>query len=207
MGSDHVAPIASQSNAAARCPRCVAGRAGNVRAHPANAYPPRLHQAHQPLHGAPALPACGALLAARTLLQHPSLPRWLHRSAVRSTPACPAQHSAASSPLASLPPPLPQMIWLSLLPLTLWESCGWAMLPFSLIITFLLLGAAACIAGRLDDTCSQNSWAPACARCRTAQKAQTPLMPACLLARNRRRPAAAAVPLLRPPVQASRRLV
>ncbi|KAL4438051.1 hypothetical protein ABPG77_004272 [Micractinium sp. CCAP 211/92] len=32
------------------------------------------------------------------------------------------------------------MIWLSLLPLTLWESCGWAMLPFALIIAFLLLG-------------------------------------------------------------------
>ncbi|KAL4425568.1 hypothetical protein ABPG75_009584 [Micractinium tetrahymenae] len=32
------------------------------------------------------------------------------------------------------------MIWLSLLPLTLWASCRWAMLPFSLIIAFLLLG-------------------------------------------------------------------
>ncbi len=36
------------------------------------------------------------------------------------------------------------MIWLSLLPLTLWESCGWAMLPFALIIAFLLLGALRC---------------------------------------------------------------
>jgi predicted membrane chloride channel (bestrophin family) len=32
------------------------------------------------------------------------------------------------------------MIWLTLLPFTLWDSCGWAMLPITGIVSFLLLG-------------------------------------------------------------------
>ncbi|PSC69999.1 low-CO2 inducible [Micractinium conductrix] len=32
------------------------------------------------------------------------------------------------------------MIWLTLLPFTLWDSCRWAMVPISLIVSFLLLG-------------------------------------------------------------------
>ena len=32
------------------------------------------------------------------------------------------------------------MIWLTLLPFTLWDNCGWAMLPITFIISFLLLG-------------------------------------------------------------------
>ena len=34
------------------------------------------------------------------------------------------------------------VIWLTLLPFTLWQSCGWALVPMSLIIAFLLLGEA-----------------------------------------------------------------
>jgi predicted membrane chloride channel (bestrophin family) len=32
------------------------------------------------------------------------------------------------------------MIWLTLLPFTLWTACRWAMLPVALIVSFLLLG-------------------------------------------------------------------
>jgi hypothetical protein len=32
------------------------------------------------------------------------------------------------------------MIWLTLLPFTLWDNCGWAMLPITFIVSFLLLG-------------------------------------------------------------------
>jgi hypothetical protein len=32
------------------------------------------------------------------------------------------------------------MIWLTLLPFTLWDSCGWATLPITGIVSFLLLG-------------------------------------------------------------------
>ncbi|KAI3424164.1 hypothetical protein D9Q98_009523 [Chlorella vulgaris] len=32
------------------------------------------------------------------------------------------------------------MIWLTLLPFTLWDSCGWASVPLSSIVAFLLLG-------------------------------------------------------------------
>ncbi|KAL4853126.1 hypothetical protein ACK3TF_005820 [Chlorella vulgaris] len=32
------------------------------------------------------------------------------------------------------------MIWLTLLPFTLWDSCGWASVPLSCIVAFLLLG-------------------------------------------------------------------
>ncbi len=32
------------------------------------------------------------------------------------------------------------MIWLTLLPFTLWDSCHWAMLPIAGIVSFLLLG-------------------------------------------------------------------
>lgn len=49
---------------------------------------------------------------------------------------------------SALPPcSTKQMAWITLLPLTLWESCRWAMLPMSLLISFLLLGievGAAC---------------------------------------------------------------
>ncbi len=49
--------------------------------------------------------------------------------------------------LACLSPPLCcshtsrfMMIWLTLLPFTLWDNCGWAMLPITFIVSFLLLG-------------------------------------------------------------------
>lgn len=32
------------------------------------------------------------------------------------------------------------VIWLGLMPLTLWKACHWAMIPASAIIAFLLLG-------------------------------------------------------------------
>jgi hypothetical protein len=32
------------------------------------------------------------------------------------------------------------MIWLTLLPFTLWDSCRWAALPITFIVSFLLLG-------------------------------------------------------------------
>ena len=34
------------------------------------------------------------------------------------------------------------MIWLTLLPFTLFNECGWTTVPLSLIIAFLLLGEA-----------------------------------------------------------------
>ena len=45
----------------------------------------------------------------------------------------------ASDPRPPCRPPL-QMIWLTLLPFTLWDSCHWAMLPIAGIVSFLLLG-------------------------------------------------------------------
>ena len=33
------------------------------------------------------------------------------------------------------------MIWLTLLPFTLWDSCRWGMFPIAFIVAFLLLGA------------------------------------------------------------------
>lgn len=32
------------------------------------------------------------------------------------------------------------IIWLTLLPLILWEGCGWATIPLMALIAFLLLG-------------------------------------------------------------------
>ena len=32
------------------------------------------------------------------------------------------------------------MIWLTLLPFALWDSCRWAMVPLAIVISFLLLG-------------------------------------------------------------------
>jgi hypothetical protein len=33
------------------------------------------------------------------------------------------------------------MIWLTLLPFTLWDSCRWGTFPIAFIVAFLLLGA------------------------------------------------------------------
>ncbi|PSC67989.1 Mitogen-activated kinase 14 isoform A [Micractinium conductrix] len=52
------------------------------------------------------------------------------------------------------------VIWITLLPLTLWESCGWAMLPLALLIAFLLLGIEE-IGGTVQDFLSDilgSSW-------------------------------------------------
>jgi hypothetical protein len=32
------------------------------------------------------------------------------------------------------------MIWLTLLPFSLWDTCGWATLPVTLAVAFILLG-------------------------------------------------------------------
>lgn len=53
-------------------------------------------------------------------------------------PALPALIFSGGAPPRR--PPCVQVIWITLLPLTLWESCGWAMLPLALLIAFLLLG-------------------------------------------------------------------
>ena len=47
------------------------------------------------------------------------------------------------------------MIWLTLLPFTLWTACRWAMLPITLLVAFLLLGEPRRPAG----TCQQaDAW-------------------------------------------------
>ena len=37
------------------------------------------------------------------------------------------------------------MIWLTLLPFTLWDSCRWGMFPIAFIVSFLLLGEHRCL--------------------------------------------------------------
>jgi predicted membrane chloride channel (bestrophin family) len=32
------------------------------------------------------------------------------------------------------------IIWLTLMPFTLWNTCGWAMAPVACVVAFLLLG-------------------------------------------------------------------
>jgi predicted membrane chloride channel (bestrophin family) len=39
------------------------------------------------------------------------------------------------------------MIWLTLLPFTLWTACRWATLPLALVVSFLLLGELAALLG------------------------------------------------------------
>ncbi|PRW56885.1 UPF0187 chloroplastic [Chlorella sorokiniana] len=58
------------------------------------------------------------------------------------------------------------MIWLTLLPFTLWDSCRWAMLPIAILIAFLLLGIEE-IGVQIEEP---FSILPLCHICRTIRR-------------------------------------
>ena len=98
-----------------------------LRAHPAHPHPPLLHPV--------SLPASLEVSSWGRLCLLPPLEQQCPKL------ICP-----------SFPPSLParshtsrfMMIWLTLLPFTLWDSCRWGMFPIAFIVAFLLLGEHCC---------------------------------------------------------------
>jgi hypothetical protein len=66
------------------------------------------------------------------------------------------------------------MIWLTLLPFSLWESCRWSMIPLACLIAFLLLGGCSAVQCSAVLSC--------CARCCMTAAARLPLHGCCCMA-------------------------
>lgn len=100
-------------------------------------------------------------------------------ASVRSRRACHSEPPLTKAPLASgsallstcLSSPFADtrhtsrfmVIWLTLVPFTLWEPCGWATVPLCLIIAFLLLGGCSdsCTASCLHSCLCMAGWVAA----------------------------------------------